>query len=46
MDARLGLGTGVLPLRVTWDDLEPDPLLPAGVEAPTLLAEQVGTPAN
>ncbi|WP_086722744.1 pyridoxamine 5'-phosphate oxidase family protein [Streptomyces carpinensis] len=45
-DARLGLWAGVLPLRATWGELEPDPLLPAGVEAPVHLAERIGTPAN
>ncbi|MGW0814497.1 pyridoxamine 5'-phosphate oxidase family protein [Streptomyces viridiviolaceus] len=45
-DTRLGLWAGVLPLRATWGELEPDPLLPAGVEAPAHLTKRVGTAAN
>ena len=45
-DAQLGLWAGVLPLRATWGDLEPDPLLPAGIEAPAHLTQRVGAPAN
>ncbi|MFD7014899.1 pyridoxamine 5'-phosphate oxidase family protein [Streptomyces sp. NPDC059928] len=45
-DARLGLWAGVLPLRATWGALEPDPVLPEGVEAPAHLTKRVGAPAN
>ncbi|GIH79595.1 hypothetical protein Plo01_60240 [Planobispora longispora] len=33
-DAALGLWAGVRPLRTVWDALEPDPLLPPGIDAP------------
>ncbi|GII05897.1 pyridoxamine 5'-phosphate oxidase family protein [Planobispora takensis] len=33
-DAGLGLWAGVRPLRTVWDALDPDPLLPPGVEPP------------
>ncbi|MEW2438536.1 pyridoxamine 5'-phosphate oxidase family protein [Streptomyces caniferus] len=45
-DAQLGLWAGVLPLRATWGDLEPDPLLPPATEAPAHLTKRVGTAAN
>ncbi|WP_369227815.1 pyridoxamine 5'-phosphate oxidase family protein [Streptomyces sp. R39] len=45
-DARLGLWAGVLPLRATWGDLEPDPLLPPDTEAPAHLTKRIGTAAN
>ncbi len=45
-DARLGLWAGVMPLRSAWGDLEPDPLLPEGIEAPVHLTKRVGTAAN
>ncbi|MFI2645258.1 pyridoxamine 5'-phosphate oxidase family protein [Streptomyces sp. NPDC018610] len=45
-DARLGLWAGVLPLRTTWGELESDPLLPEGVEAPGHLTKRVGCRAN
>ncbi|MFQ6143077.1 pyridoxamine 5'-phosphate oxidase family protein [Streptomyces seoulensis] len=45
-DARLGLWAGVLPLRATWGELEPDPLLPEDAEAPAHLTRRTGTPAN
>lgn len=45
-DAQLGLWAGVLPLRATWGDLEPDPLLPPATEAPARLTKRVGTAAN
>ncbi|GAA2333060.1 hypothetical protein Scani_45040 [Streptomyces caniferus] len=45
-DAQLGLWAGVLPLRATWGDLEPDPLLPPATETPAHLTKRVGTAAN
>ncbi|MFG2833274.1 pyridoxamine 5'-phosphate oxidase family protein [Streptomyces sp. NPDC048434] len=45
-DAELGLWAGVLPLRATWGELEPDPLLPERIEAPAHLTKRVGTTAN
>ncbi|NEA51302.1 pyridoxamine 5'-phosphate oxidase family protein [Streptomyces sp. SID10815] len=45
-DARLGLWAGVLPLRATWGELEPDPLLSEDAEAPAHLTRRTGTPAN
>ncbi|MYS44119.1 pyridoxamine 5'-phosphate oxidase family protein [Streptomyces sp. SID8381] len=45
-DARLGLWAGVLPLRTTWGEPEPDPLLPEGVEVPAHLAKRAGAPAG
>ena len=45
-DAELGLWAGVLKLRATWGELEPDPLLPEGIEAPVHLTKRFGTPAN
>ncbi|WP_199486378.1 pyridoxamine 5'-phosphate oxidase family protein [Actinomadura logoneensis] len=43
-DAALGLWAGVLPLRTTWGELEPDPVLPEDVEAPDHLARRQNTP--
>jgi len=45
-DARLGLWAGVMPLCSSWGDLEPDPLLPEGIEAPGHLTKRVGTAAD
>lgn len=45
-DAQLGLWAGVLPLRATWGEPQPDPLLPPDIDAPRHLTERVGTAAN
>lgn len=37
-DAALGLWAGVLPLRTTWGDPEPDPALPPGTAVPPHIA--------
>ncbi|WP_406386605.1 pyridoxamine 5'-phosphate oxidase family protein [Streptomyces sp. NBC_01618] len=45
-DAQLGLWAGVLPLHTTWGELQPDPLLPPGIEAPAHLAQRARTAMN
>ncbi|MCX4787721.1 MULTISPECIES: pyridoxamine 5'-phosphate oxidase family protein [unclassified Streptomyces] len=42
-DAQLGLWAGVLPLHTTWGELQPDPLLPPGIQAPAHLSQRART---
>ncbi|MDX6311946.1 MAG: uncharacterized protein QOF84_2296 [Streptomyces sp.] len=41
-DAALGLWAGVLPLRTTWGEPEPDPALPPGMAVPPHIAGSAG----
>jgi nitroimidazol reductase NimA-like FMN-containing flavoprotein (pyridoxamine 5'-phosphate oxidase superfamily) len=43
-DAALGLWAGELPLRATWGEPAPDPLLPAGIGVPDHIVQRAGTP--
>jgi uncharacterized protein len=43
-DAALGLWAGELPLRTTWGEPAPDPLLPAGIGVPDHIVQRAGTP--
>lgn len=42
-DVALGLWAGVLPLRTSWGELDPDPVLPAGTKAPDHLVQKQNT---
>jgi nitroimidazol reductase NimA-like FMN-containing flavoprotein (pyridoxamine 5'-phosphate oxidase superfamily) len=45
-DAALGIWAGRLPLVATWAAPVPDPLLPAGIEAPAHIAGRTGANAH